>query len=118
MCLYRGKCATVSRMNSDNWNADAPDSNLVCIFRTGDEEFIAVVKSILDGEGIQYVARNADPPDLFGVGHVGRGFSFAAGAVDFMVSPGDAARVRVVLDALRRGFLTGGAAESKEAEEP
>jgi hypothetical protein len=105
-------------MSSGEWDIDTPESDLVCIFRTGDEGLVTIVTAILDGEGIQYVARNADPQDLFGVERGGGSFNFAVGSVDFMVRPVDAARARAVLDALRQGFLSGGAAESKDSEEP
>lgn len=111
------KYGTVSRMSSGECNTDTPDSNLVCIFRTGDERLVSIAASILEGDGIQYVARSADPQDLLDIERVGGSFSFAAGAVDFMVQSGDAARARTILDALRRGFL-GGATEDKGSEKP
>lgn len=103
-------------MKNDERDTGAPGSDLVCIFRTGDEGLAAIVRSILDGEGIQYIARNADLQDLFGVGRIGGSFNFAVGPIDFLVSPGDAERARAVLDALRQGFLGGGAAEDGDSK--
>ncbi len=101
-------------MNEDEREAKAPESDLVCVFRTGDEGLVAIVKSILDGEGIPYIARGADLQDLFGIGRIGGGFNIVVGSVDFMVGPDDAERARAVLEALREGFMNGGAAESED----
>ena len=51
------------------------------------------------------------------MGRIGGSFNFVIGSVDFLVSPGDAAHARVLLDALRKGFLSGGAAESEDSRE-
>ena len=102
-------------MNDGERGEKTPERDLVCIFRTGDEGLVAIVKSILDGEGILYIARGAEVQDLFGVGRIGGSFNFAVGPVDFLVRPEDAPRSRAVLDALREGFLTGGAAEPEDA---
>ena len=104
-------------MKSDERDTDEHGSDLVCVFRTGDEGLVAISKSILDGEGIQYIARNAELQDLFGVGRIGGSFNFVIGSVDFLVSPGDAERARALLDALRKGFLSGGAAEDENSKE-
>ena len=37
-------------MNDGERGAKTPERDLVCIFRTGDEGLVAIVKSILDGE--------------------------------------------------------------------
>jgi hypothetical protein len=102
-------------MKKDERDTGVPGSDLVCVFRTGDEGLVVIVKSILDGEGIQYIARNAELQDLFGVGRIGGSFNFVIGSVDFLVAPEDAARARTLLDALRKGFLSGGAAENENS---
>ena len=104
-------------MKSDERDTDEHGSDLVCVFRTGDEGLVAIGKSILDGEGIQYIARNAELQDLFGVGRIGGSFNFVIGSVDFLVAPGDVERARALLDALRQGFLSGGAAQSEDSRE-
>jgi hypothetical protein len=104
-------------MESDKRDAGVPGSDLVCVFRTGDEGLVAIGKSILDGEGIKYIARNAELQDLFGLGRIGGSFNFVIGSVDFLVSPGDVARARALLGALRQGFLSGGVAEDENSME-
>ena len=104
-------------MNSDERDTDEHGSDLVCVFRTGDEGLVAISKSILEGEGIKYIARNAELQDLFGAGLIGGSFNFVIGSVDFLVAPVDAERARTLLDALRKGFLSGGAAESENSRE-
>ncbi len=80
-------------------------SDLVCIFRAGEESLVAIVKSILDGEGIHYIARGADLQDLFGVGRIGSGFNLIVGTVDFFVHKDDAERAREALSAFKEGFM-------------
>jgi hypothetical protein len=104
-------------MNSDERYTDEHGSDLVCVFRTGDEGLVVISKSILDGEGIRYIARNAELQDLFGVGRIGGSFNFVIGSVDFLVAPGDAERARTLLDALRKGFLSCGADENENPRE-
>ena len=95
-------------MKSDERDMGEPGSDIVCVFRTGDEGLAAIVKSILDGEGIRYIARNAELQDLFGVGRMGGGFNVLVGSIDFLVMRDDAERARAVLEALRDGFLSSG----------
>lgn len=103
-------------MTSDERDMCMSGPDLVCVFRTGDEALAAIVKSILDGEGIRYVASSADLQELFGAGSAGGSFDFAAGPVDFLVSQDDAERARRVLEALRQGFLSGGPAEEGDSK--
>ena len=74
-----------------------PNLDLVPVFRTGDAGFIALAKSLLDGEGIDYLARGDGLQDLFGCGRLGVGFSYVVGPVEFVVRSDDAPRVRAVL---------------------
>jgi len=94
-------------MRDDERDRGEPVSDAVCVFRTGDEEFAAVVKSILEGEGIRYVARSVETRELFGAGGEGGGLNYTVGSVDFLVARDDAELARDVLGALRAGFLSG-----------
>jgi hypothetical protein len=104
-------------MNSGELNRGEPADDPVCVFRTGDEELAAVVKSILEGEEIKYVARSVETHELFGAGGDGGGLNYTVGSVDFLVARDDVERVRRILDALRAGFLSGGAGEDGDSGE-
>ncbi len=104
-------------MNIDEMNRGEASADPVCVFRTGDEDLAAVVKSILEGEGIRYVARSVETHELFGAGGDGGGPNYTIGSVDFLVARDDAERVRLILDALRAGFLSGGAGEDGDSGE-
>ncbi len=94
-------------MRDDERDRGEPVSDAVCVFRTGDEGLAAAVKSVLEGEGIRYIARSAELQELFGAGRGGGSINFAVGSVDFLVPREDAERARGVLGALREGFLRG-----------
>ena len=74
-----------------------PNLDLVPVFRTGDAGLIALAKSLLNGEGIDYLARGDGLQDLFGCGRLGVGFSYVVGPVEFVVRSDDAPRVRALL---------------------
>lgn len=76
-----------------------PDAELVRVLATGDAGVIAVAKSLLEGEEIDYFVRGDGLQDLFGLGRV-TGFSFAMGPAEFWVRSEDAARARELLDGL------------------
>ena len=101
-------------MNDDERERGEPASDAICVFRTGDEGLAAAVKSVLEGEGIRYVARSVEMQELFGAGRGGGSINFVVGSVDFLVSRDDAERARGVLSALREGFLRGGDSDSGE----
>jgi hypothetical protein len=74
-----------------------PNLELVPVFRTGDAGLIALAKSLLEGEGIEYLARGEGLQDLFGGGRLGGGFNYVVGPVEFVVRSDDAPRVRALL---------------------
>ena len=76
-----------------------PDVELVSIFATGDPGVIAVAKSLLDGEEIDYLIRGEGLQDLFGAGRMG-GFSYAMGPAEFWVRADDADCARELLAGL------------------
>ena len=76
-----------------------PDAELVPVFTTGDAGLIPLVKSLLEGETIEYLVRGEGVQDLFGAGRIG-GFSYVAGPVEFWVRADDAARARALLEGL------------------
>ena len=79
-----------------------PNLELVPVFRTGDAGVIALAKSLLEGEGIEYMARGEMLQDLFGGGRI-IGFNSAVGPVEFVVRSDDASRARVLLQDLASG---------------
>ena len=74
----------------------APDVELVPVLATGDPALIAVAKSLLEGEHIDYFVRGDDLQNLFGLGSL-TGFSYAMGPAEFCVRAEDAERARVLL---------------------
>jgi hypothetical protein len=77
-----------------------PTIELVPIFSTGDAALIAVVKSVLEGEGIDYLVRGEGVQDLFGAGRLSAGFNYITGPAHFMVRREDAERAGELLSAL------------------
>src|SRR5688572_25290738 len=73
--------------------APEPNVQLVPVFRAADAGLIALAKSLLEGEGIEYMTRGEEIQDLFGWGRLS-GFNSAVGAVEFVVRSDDATRVR------------------------
>lgn len=76
-----------------------PDAALVPVLATGDAGVIAIAKSLLEAEKIEYFVRGEGLQDLFGVGRV-TGYSFAMGPAEFWVRSDDADRAHELLDGL------------------
>jgi hypothetical protein len=76
-----------------------PDAELARVLATGDAGVIAIAKSLLDAEEIDYFVRGDGLQDLFGLGRA-TGYSFAMGPAEFWVRFDDAARARVLLEGL------------------
>jgi hypothetical protein len=83
-----------------------PTIELVPVFSTGDAGLIAIVKSILEGEGIDYLVRGEGVQDLFGAGRLSAGFNYVTGPAEFMVRRADAERVGELLNALSQSQET------------
>jgi hypothetical protein len=77
-----------------------PTIELVPIFSTGDAGLIAIVKSILEGEGIDYLVRGEGVQDLLGAGRLSAGFNYVTGPAEFVVRRADAERAGELLNAL------------------
>ena len=78
----------------------APDAELVPVMSTGDAGLIAVAKSLLEAEGIDYLLRGDGLQDLFGLGRI-TAYSYAMGPAEFQVRAEDAARARALLQDLQ-----------------
>jgi len=76
-----------------------PDAELVRVFATGDMGLIAIARSLLEGEKIDYFVRGDGLQDLFGLGRA-TSYSFAMGPAEFWVRADDAENVRVLLQDL------------------
>ena len=76
-----------------------PDVELVTVLATGDAGLIALAKSLLEGETIDYFVRGDGLQDLFGLGRM-TGYSFAMGPAEFLVRAEDADRARELLEGL------------------
>jgi hypothetical protein len=77
-----------------------PTIELVRIFETGDAGLTAVVKSILESEGIDYLVRGEGVQDLFGAGRLSAGYNYITGPSRFLVRREDEERARELLSAL------------------
>ena len=77
----------------------APDAELVPVLATGDAGLIAVARSLLDAEKIDYFVRGEGLQDLFGYGRL-TGFSLVVGPAEFLVRSEDADRARELLNGL------------------
>jgi hypothetical protein len=73
-----------------------PDAPLVCVLATGDAGIIAIAKSLLEAEQIDYLLRGDGLQDLFGMGRM-TGFSFAMGPAEFLVRAEDGDHARELL---------------------
>jgi hypothetical protein len=77
-----------------------PDVELVPVFATGNPALIALAKSLLDGEEIDYLIRDGAPHDrIYGIGRA-TGYEFGMGAAEFWVRADDAERVKELLEDL------------------
>jgi hypothetical protein len=74
-----------------------PEIELVAILRTGDPAELAVVKSVLESEEIDYLVRGDRTQDLFGAGRMGTGFNLVTGPAEIFVRAEDAARAQSLL---------------------
>ena len=74
----------------------AHDVELVRVLATGDMGLIAVARSLLEAEGIDYFVRGDGLQDLAGLGRIA-GYSYAFGPAEFWVRAEDADRVRELL---------------------
>lgn len=77
-----------------------PDAELVPVLATGNAGVIAVAKSLLEGEEIEYFVKGDGLQDLFGLGRM-TGFSYAMGPAQFWVRAEDAERARGLLKDLQ-----------------
>jgi hypothetical protein len=75
------------------------DIELVPVFATGDMALIAVAKSLLDAEQIDYFVKGETLQNLFGLGSA-TGYSFAMGPAEFWVRAEDKARAGELLRGL------------------
>jgi hypothetical protein len=76
----------------------------VSVLATGDAGIIAVARSLLEAEGIDYFVRGDGLQDLFGFGRI-TGFSYAMGPAEVCVRSEDAVRARELLDELQTSKL-------------
>ena len=76
-----------------------PDAELVPVLATGDAGLIAVARSLLEAEKIDYFVRGDGLQDLFGYGRLTT-YSFVVGPAEFLVRSEDADRARELLSDL------------------
>jgi hypothetical protein len=72
----------------------------VPVFRTGEPALIAVAKSLLEAEGIEYFVRAEPVQNLFGYGGLGAGYNFITGPAEFVVREDEAERALELLQEL------------------
>ena len=77
-------------------------SDLVTVFETGDPGLVALAKSLLESEGIEFAAKGDALQDILGLGRFPGGTNLVAGPVAFQVLAADAERAKSLLSDLRR----------------
>ena len=87
---------------------------LTTVLSTGDPALIAMAKSLLDGEGIEYLLRGEGLQNLFGWGSVGTGYNILTGPAEFVVRSDDAERARQLLHDLVTPSRSDPASESED----
>jgi len=83
---------TVDRLGPE----PTPDVELVPVLATGNPALIAIAKSLLDGDGIEYMLKGEGLQNLFGIGTASN-YSFAMGPAEFWVRAADGERARALL---------------------
>ncbi|HYM59364.1 MAG TPA: DUF2007 domain-containing protein [Thermoanaerobaculia bacterium] len=73
-----------------------PDMKLVSVFETSDPGLVAIVESVLNDAGIDFMMKNQIMQDLLAGGRLA-GFNQVIGPVQFLVRPEDEARAREAL---------------------
>ncbi len=84
-------------MASADQSGPEPNIRLVTVFETEDAGLVAVVKSLLEDEGIEYVVRGETLRNVFGWGLPG---VYGVGPAAFQVREEDAARATALLSRL------------------
>ena len=79
--------------------APTPEAMLETVWRTADAGLVPLVKSLLEGEGIEYLVRGENIQDLFGAGRLG-GNNYITGPAEFLVHAHNAERARTLLEGL------------------
>jgi hypothetical protein len=74
-----------------------PSIELTTVFSSGDPALIALAKSLLEAEDIEYFIRAEAVQDLLGWGRIGAGYNIATGPTEFVVRDDDAERARELL---------------------
>ena len=74
-----------------------PAPEMVTVLETGDQNLMAVAKSVLDGAGISCAVRNERLQNLFGWGAIPAGFNIAVGPIRLQVAPEDAKAATALL---------------------
>jgi hypothetical protein len=83
---------TVDRLGPE----PTPEVQLVPVLATGNPALIAIAKSLLDGEGIEYMVKGEGLQNLFGIGTASN-YSFAMGPAEFWVRQDEAEHARTLL---------------------
>jgi hypothetical protein len=81
------------------------EGDLVTVLATGNPATIAVAKSILEAEGIEYFAKNEGVQDLFAGGRIGTGFNPLVGPVEIQVVESEVEHAKAVLADLVKGEI-------------
>jgi len=73
----------------------------VTVWRSSDQALLAIAKSLLEAEGIEYFPKGEGLQDWFAYGRLGTGFSPVIGPIELQVAAEDAERASEVLADLR-----------------